>query len=76
MASIAANLVGQGKKVIGIGRNYLDHVKELKNQVPSKPFFFFKNRQQVISLEAKRLRSRMGLIVIMKVSSNPNHKKI
>ncbi|POV95340.1 hypothetical protein PSTT_16301 [Puccinia striiformis] len=32
MASIAANLVGQGKKVIGIGRNYLDHVKELKNQ--------------------------------------------
>ncbi|KAH9446418.1 hypothetical protein MJO29_016059 [Puccinia striiformis f. sp. tritici] len=68
MASIAANLVGQGKKVIGIGRNYLDHVKELKNQVPSKPFFFFKNRQQVISLEAKRLRSRMGLIVIMKLN--------
>ncbi|KAI7935706.1 hypothetical protein MJO28_016577 [Puccinia striiformis f. sp. tritici] len=68
MASIAANLVGQGKKVIGIGRNYLDHVKELKNQVPSKPFFFFENRQQVISLEAKRLRSRMGLIVIMKLN--------
>ncbi|KNZ50018.1 uncharacterized protein VP01_463g6 [Puccinia sorghi] len=61
MASIAANFVGQGKKVfiIGIGRcfrfarpflfwNYLDHVKELKNQVsdtrktPSKPFFFLK----------------------------------
>ncbi|KAA1114698.1 hypothetical protein PGT21_018889 [Puccinia graminis f. sp. tritici] len=42
MASIAANFVSQGKKIIGIGRNYLDHVKELKNQVPSKPFFFLK----------------------------------
>jgi len=42
MASIAANFVGQGKKIIGIGRNYLDHVKELKNQTPSKPFFFLK----------------------------------
>ncbi|EFP91203.2 uncharacterized protein PGTG_16394 [Puccinia graminis f. sp. tritici CRL 75-36-700-3] len=42
MASIAANFVGQGKKIIGIGRNYLDHVQELKNQVPSKPFFFLK----------------------------------
>ncbi|KAI9603630.1 hypothetical protein KEM48_000391 [Puccinia striiformis f. sp. tritici PST-130] len=43
MASIAANFVGQGKKCIFRShRNYLDHVKELKNQVPSKPFFFLK----------------------------------
>ncbi len=29
-------------KIICIGRNYLDHAKELKNEVPKEPVFFFK----------------------------------
>ena len=27
-------------KIICIGRNYIEHVKELKNTIPSKPIFF------------------------------------
>ena len=29
-------------KIVAIGRNYVDHVKELKNAVPKEPFFFLK----------------------------------
>lgn len=29
-------------KIICIGRNYADHAKELKNEVPTKPVFFMK----------------------------------
>lgn len=29
-------------KIICIGRNYIDHAKELKNSVPKKPVFFLK----------------------------------
>jgi 2-keto-4-pentenoate hydratase/2-oxohepta-3-ene-1,7-dioic acid hydratase in catechol pathway len=29
-------------KIVAIGRNYVDHVKELKNTLPKEPFFFLK----------------------------------
>ena len=29
-------------QIIAIGRNYLDHIKELNNSVPKEPFFFLK----------------------------------
>ena len=29
-------------KIICIGRNYVDHAKELNNEVPTKPIFFMK----------------------------------
>ena len=29
-------------KIICIGRNYIDHAKELNNPVPSEPLFFLK----------------------------------
>ncbi|KAG8736844.1 hypothetical protein FRC12_017424 [Ceratobasidium sp. 428] len=32
----------RGKKIVAIGRNYLEHVKELGNTVPPEPFFFLK----------------------------------
>ncbi|KAI0797487.1 hypothetical protein C8Q75DRAFT_738347 [Abortiporus biennis] len=38
----AAAFARQGKKIVAIGRNYVDHVKELKNAVPKEPFFFLK----------------------------------
>ncbi|MBW0490561.1 hypothetical protein O181_030276 [Austropuccinia psidii MF-1] len=49
MANIASNFIKQGKKIIGIGRNYGDHIKELNNQAPSKPFFFLKPTTSYIS---------------------------
>ena len=30
------------RKIVAIGRNYADHVKELKNAIPKEPFFFLK----------------------------------
>jgi len=29
-------------QIVAIGRNYLDHVKELNNPIPKEPFFFLK----------------------------------
>ncbi|KAH9823802.1 hypothetical protein DFH28DRAFT_225033 [Melampsora americana] len=43
------NFIKTGKKIIGIGRNYLDHVKELNNQIPKHPFFFLKPTTSYLS---------------------------
>jgi len=32
----------QGRKIVAIGRNYMEHVKELNNTAPKEPFFFLK----------------------------------
>ncbi|KAF8550432.1 hypothetical protein OG21DRAFT_1468689 [Imleria badia] len=42
MSSITTQFVRQGKKIVGIGRNYADHIKELNNTRPKEPFFFLK----------------------------------
>ncbi|KAI0256602.1 hypothetical protein BJV78DRAFT_1272747 [Lactifluus subvellereus] len=39
---MAAYFARSGKKIVAIGRNYADHVKELKNALPKEPFFFLK----------------------------------
>jgi len=39
---MAANFISRGRKIVAIGRNYVDHVKELNNTVPKEPFFFLK----------------------------------
>ncbi|MCJ1478489.1 hypothetical protein MMC13_007169 [Lambiella insularis] len=44
MASIKAN----ARKVICIGRNYADHVKELNNVRPKQPFFFLKPSSSIL----------------------------
>merc|ERR1711939_418249 len=36
------------KKVMCIGRNYADHVKELNNQRPKQPFFFLKPPSSIL----------------------------
>jgi acylpyruvate hydrolase len=38
----AVSFVKQGKKIVGIGRNYAAHAKELNNAIPKEPFFFLK----------------------------------
>ncbi len=35
-------------KIIAIGRNYIDHAKELNNPVPEKPIFFMKPETSII----------------------------
>lgn len=35
-------------KVICIGRNYVDHIKELNNLAPSQPFFFLKPNSSIV----------------------------
>ncbi|MDA0193836.1 MAG: fumarylacetoacetate hydrolase family protein [Bacteroidetes bacterium] len=36
-------------KIIGVGRNYVDHIKELNNAVPTSPVIFFKPETAVIT---------------------------
>jgi 2-keto-4-pentenoate hydratase/2-oxohepta-3-ene-1,7-dioic acid hydratase in catechol pathway len=35
-------------KIIGVGRNYADHAKELGNEVPEEPLLFFKPNTSVV----------------------------
>jgi len=35
-------------KVVGVGRNYADHAKELGNEVPAEPLLFFKPNTSVV----------------------------
>lgn len=39
-------------KIIGVGRNYADHAKELKNELPEKPLLFAKFPSSVIGTGA------------------------
>ncbi|TFK46647.1 hypothetical protein OE88DRAFT_1687404 [Heliocybe sulcata] len=38
----AAAFFRHGKKIVAIGRNYAEHIKELNNTPPKEPFFFLK----------------------------------
>jgi acylpyruvate hydrolase len=39
---MAASFVRNGRKIVAIGRNYAEHIKELNNATPKEPFFFLK----------------------------------
>jgi len=41
-SSSVRNFLRTGKKIVAIGRNYADHIKELNNTAPTEPFFFLK----------------------------------
>lgn len=38
-------------KVVCVGRNYADHIKELNNEVPTEPLLFLKPSTAVVSME-------------------------
>lgn len=42
IGEVARNFATLGRKVVAIGRNYRMHAEELKNPVPSAPFWFLK----------------------------------
>eukprot|EP01083_Nonionella_stella_P183448 662993_1 len=46
--STIADFTSTGRKVICVGRNYMDHVKELKNEIPKSPLLFFKSTSSYI----------------------------
>ncbi|KAF9789724.1 hypothetical protein BJ322DRAFT_1043896 [Thelephora terrestris] len=48
----AAQFLRHGKKIVAIGRNYLDHVKELNNAIPKEPFFFLKPTSSYLPSQA------------------------
>lgn len=39
---MASTFSKTGRNIICIGRNYIDHAKELGNKVPTEPFYFLK----------------------------------
>jgi len=57
MASIKAN----ARKVICIGRNYADHVKELNNARPKQPFFFLKPPSSILPPKAGPVLAPKGV---------------
>jgi len=47
--------VTNGRKIVGIGRNFADHAKELGNAVPTKPMMFLKPTTSYI-VEGQKIR--------------------
>ncbi|OGM43907.1 fumarylacetoacetate hydrolase family protein [Aspergillus bombycis] len=45
---MAASIRANCRKVICIGRNYADHITELKNTTPKQPFFFLKPASAIL----------------------------
>lgn len=46
---MSTSYISKCRKVICIGRNYADHVKELSNKAPSQPFFFLKPTSAILT---------------------------
>ena len=69
-------------KIICIGRNYVDHAKELNNPVPEKPIFFVKPDTALLRTNefylppfSKEIHYELELVVkIMKVGKSINKK--
>jgi 2-keto-4-pentenoate hydratase/2-oxohepta-3-ene-1,7-dioic acid hydratase in catechol pathway len=61
-------------KIVGIGRNYVGHVKELSSEIPEEPVIFFKppssltkhNSEVIYPPETKRLEYEGELALVMK----------
>jgi len=54
-----AQFLKHGRKIVAIGRNYLDHVKELNNAVPKEPFFFLKPTSSYLPSQAQGAKLRI-----------------
>ncbi|KAK0211324.1 hypothetical protein DFS33DRAFT_1298900 [Desarmillaria ectypa] len=50
---MASAFVRHGKKIVAIGRNYSEHIKELANTAPKEPFFFIKPTTSYLSSGGK-----------------------
>jgi len=56
-------------KVVGVGRNYADHAKELGNEVPSEPLIFLSfslwNSTSPVMRSITRNASQQGQVISM-----------
>lgn len=60
-------------KILAVGRNYADHIKELQNSVPKRPFFFQKpsssivwpNQGPILRPEGTNIHYELELAIIM-----------
>jgi len=60
-------------KIICVGRNYMSHIEEMREEVPSEPIFFLKppsaltghNSQIILPTESKRVDHEIELAVII-----------
>ncbi|KAI9852418.1 MAG: hypothetical protein M1838_000736 [Thelocarpon superellum] len=59
MASIKAN----ARKVVCIGRNYADHIRELNNARPKQPFFFLKPPSSILLPRSGPVLRPRGIIM-------------
>ena len=50
----------QPSKIVCVGRNYLDHAKELGNEPPAEPLIFFKPPSSIIGQNEKIVRPRIS----------------
>lgn len=46
---MATSYISRARKVVCIGRNYADHIKELNNRAPSQPIFFIKPTTAILT---------------------------
>jgi 2-keto-4-pentenoate hydratase/2-oxohepta-3-ene-1,7-dioic acid hydratase in catechol pathway len=60
MASVQLLAPVRPSKIICIGRNYLDHAKELGNDAPKEPLLFFKPPSSIIAQGGKIIRPRIS----------------
>ncbi|MDP2435771.1 MAG: fumarylacetoacetate hydrolase family protein [archaeon] len=65
----ASSVIESCRKVVCIGRNYMEHVKELGNKLPGKPFFFLKPPSSLLS-EAS------GLPILLPAGSKSVHHEV
>ncbi|HEV3038590.1 MAG TPA: fumarylacetoacetate hydrolase family protein [Candidatus Angelobacter sp.] len=60
LASVQLLAPVRPSKIICVGRNYLDHAKELGNDAPKEPLIFFKPPSSVIATDEKIVRPRVS----------------
>jgi 2-keto-4-pentenoate hydratase/2-oxohepta-3-ene-1,7-dioic acid hydratase in catechol pathway len=56
LASASLLAPAQPSKIVCVGRNYLDHAKELGNEPPAEPLIFFKPPSSIIAQNEKIVR--------------------
>jgi len=61
MSQKISSFVRYGKKIVAIGRNYAEHIKELSNSTPDEPFFFLKPTTSYLA-SGGRLEIPRGII--------------
>jgi 2-keto-4-pentenoate hydratase/2-oxohepta-3-ene-1,7-dioic acid hydratase in catechol pathway len=60
LASASLLAPAQPSKIVCVGRNYLDHAKELGNEPPAEPLIFFKPPSSIIAQKEKIVRPKIS----------------